>query len=98
MSLPRIGPRWETLTVGGEEVKIRCLTGDESFDVKDRLEAGDLRGANQLAVAYGTDTPLEDVKAWWAATASEVVESIANAVARLSVFEEADAAEVSKSV
>lgn len=80
MSLPPTElPRETVALAGGQEVEIRGLTRGEVMRMQGLGEKVEVH-----LLALGTDTPLEDARAWYEQAPSRDVETIAHAVMRLS--------------
>lgn len=80
MSLPPVDLPRETVTLeGGAAVEIRGLTRGEVMRMQGLGEKTEVH-----VLALGTDTPLEEARAWYETAPSRDVETIAHAIMRLS--------------
>jgi hypothetical protein len=84
MGLPVLPTRSEVVEVDGQEVKIRGLTRHEAFLVQRLTGDGDIEGAEVQILAAGTDTPPDEVRAWYQGASNDSVGVIVDAVVRLS--------------
>lgn len=94
MGLPSIACPTEEVDVGGQTITVRGLTRGETLEMQRTLAGGadlDVIGLEVYLIAHGTDTPLEEARAWHAAAPSAVVEPLTSAISRLSgLLEDAD--------
>lgn len=89
MSLPKIPPPRSTVEVNGELVEIRGLTRAEAARCQKMVEQGAAWADLEIAVVgYGTDTPTDDVAAWYEATDGHAVEALVDAIKTLSRLDE----------
>ena len=79
--LPEAPIEWQTVTVAGQEVKVRSVTYPQAVEIGKLLDAGDIVEANLVGIAYGTDTPLDEVREWSLRTTPGTVEALGRAVA-----------------
>lgn len=94
-TLPPVPHRHAYVDVGADEkVQVRSVTRPEGAEIQRLVEAGDAQEAEIALLAFGTDNTIEDARAWYAATAYDVVEAVLQEIKRLS---EVRAAEASKS-
>lgn len=89
MTLPALPTRSEVVEVDGQDVKVRGLTRHEAFLVQRITADGDIEGAEVQILAAGTDTPPEEVRAWYQGASNEQVGVLVDAVVRLSGLGEA---------
>lgn len=86
--LPEAPIEWRTVTVAGQEIKIRSVTYPQAVEIGQLLEAGEIVEANLIGIAYGTDTPIDEVRAWAERTTPGTVEALGRAVADAGVLTE----------
>lgn len=92
MSLPKILAQHSTITVEGETVDIRSLTRAEVAKIRKMAADGaTLDELEMVVLQYGTDTPKEDVVAWYETTPSHAVDPIITAIRELSRVDEEEA-------
>lgn len=70
------------VNVGAARINIRALTRTEAMAI--RALGDDLAAIERLMISHGTDRPLEEVEAWYAASSSGLVDPLVDAIARLS--------------
>lgn len=84
MGLPTVPVPRETVEVAeGITVEVRGLSHGEATNVG-QLDAGDLDTQATLVIAYGTDTPTDEVKAWRRVTPRAAVDLVLNKIVELS--------------
>lgn len=88
MGLPEAPIEWATVEVAGQEVKVRSVTYPQAVEIGQLLEAGNIVEANIVGIAYGTDTPIDEVREWAARTVPGTVEALGRAVADAGVLTE----------
>lgn len=81
MGLPVDPIEWTTAVVADQEVKIRSISFAQAVEIGRLLEAGRNDEATIVGISYGTDTPIDDVRAWVAVTRPGVVEALSQAIA-----------------
>jgi len=85
MALPKILHEHATVTVGGEDIDIRSLTRSEVARLRTLVNDGKPDDAIEIEmVACGTDTPVDEVRAWYATTPSKAVDQLVTAIRDLS--------------
>lgn len=91
MSLPKFHPRRETVRIEGELVEIRSLTRDESARCQKLVDANPPDVVREIEIAvigYGTDTPTDEVRAWYEQTDSHAAAELFDAIKALSRIDE----------
>lgn len=89
MTLPKFPARKETVEIDGEFIPIRSLTRGEQAQMQQIVEGGLHWSELEMAViAAGTDTPLDEVREWYAATPGDVAEQLSDAIRVLSRISE----------
>lgn len=94
MGLPAVIIAREKYPIGDEKVEIHAVSSAQSYDIKRLLDAEDLAEATVLTIAYGTDTPVDEVRKWCTTTPPGIVEPLASRIGELSAL---DGSELSKS-
>jgi hypothetical protein len=89
MSLSRIAAVWEVVEIEGEEFKIRSLTRAEAARFQNMAAHNKTLADLEVAVvAAGTETPVDEVQAWYKDTATHVVDTLIVAIKDLSRLDE----------
>lgn len=89
MSLPKFLATHRTITVEGQDIDIRSLSRAEVGRIRKMADDGASLADLEIAVlAGGTDTPIDEVKAWYEDAPSPVVDPIIAAIRELSRVEE----------
>ena len=94
MSLPKFERARQSIDVEGEVVLIRALTRKEVAQaaqiqkINGVEEGGDWSELEVFVVACGTDTPLDEVREWFATTDNHIPPIISNAIRELSRIDE----------
>ena len=90
MTLPTIKPPTDKYDLDGEKIEIRSLTREEAFQCQ-RLIGTAAEGEgipwNEVeikVIAYGTGTPEEEVRKWYASAPVAAVEGLVEAIRVLS--------------
>jgi hypothetical protein len=95
MALPVVPHRRSYVDVGDEKVEVRSVGRVEGAKIQELIEAGDALESEIHLLAFGTDTDLDEARAWYAATPYDVVQIVLEEIKALS---ERRIAEASKSV
>jgi hypothetical protein len=83
MGLPTVKIPSETIRLSdGQTLEVRGLTRGEALSMQGLAE--DVLEVEVHLLAYGTDTPLDEARAWHKDAPASAVEPITSAVARLS--------------
>lgn len=88
MSLPELALPSSTVDIGGVQVVIRSLTRAEAYRAKELV--GDEDAAETFLIACGTDSTVEEAKAWRDATAFDAVTPLVAAILKLSGITDPD--------
>jgi hypothetical protein len=89
MTLPKILAAHQTIEVEGSEIDIRALTRAEAARFQKMSHDGKPLADLEIAViAAGTDTPLDETKAWYESTPSHAVNEVITAIRDLSRLDE----------
>ena len=85
MSLPKFPTRRETIEIDGEFISLRSLTRAESARFQKAGAAGIAWDDLEMEViAAASETPLDEVREWYETVPPDVVETITDAIRRLS--------------
>lgn len=96
--LPVVSTRTAWVDIGadeGEKVRVRSLTSPEMAEIQKVVAGGDVVESEILVLAYATDTPLDDARAWYQTVPRDAVQPLLDEIQRLV---EARNEEASKSV
>lgn len=89
MTLPKFLTPHTTIVVDDQEVDIRGLTRSETARFNWMVSQNKSMAELEVAViAAGTDTPADEVKAWYETTPSHAVEAVLTAIKDLSRLDE----------
>jgi hypothetical protein len=89
VTLPKILTPHETVVVEGVEVDVRSLTRAEASRFQKMVRDGASMADLEIAMlAAGTDTPVDEVKAWYEVTPSTAVDQIIGAIRDVTRLEE----------
>jgi len=89
VSLPKVPSNHETVEVGGAFFDLRAITRAEAARFQKMTEADVAKDELEIEViAAATDTPLGEVRDWYAATDGWAVEELIVHIKRISLFEE----------
>jgi hypothetical protein len=86
VSLPTVSTRTAYVDVGaddGEKVRVRSLTSPEMAEMQKAVTAGDVVEAEVLVLSYATDTPVDEVRAWYETVPRDAVQPLLDEVQRL---------------
>jgi hypothetical protein len=85
VTLPKYHTAHETVDVEGELLDIRVITRAEQARFQKMVEAETPKDELESALlAVATDTPIDEVRAWYATTPGYVVEEIMGHISRIS--------------
>lgn len=89
MTLPKILTAHHTVEVEGVELDIRALSGAEAARFQKMVQDGKTLADLEIAILVaGTDTPVDEVKAWYEATPRYAVNQVLTAIKDLSRLDE----------
>lgn len=89
MTLPKIHAPHETVDVSGSIFDVRVITRAEAARFHKMQEAEAPKDELEIAViGAATDTPLDDVREWYAATPTWAVEELLGHIKRMSRLDE----------
>jgi hypothetical protein len=98
MPLPVVSTRTAWVDIGaddGEKVRVRSLTSPEMAEIQRIVADGDVVESEIIVLAYATDTPADEVRAWYGSVPRDAVQPLLDEIQRLV---EARNEEASKSV
>ena len=85
MTLPKILTEHATVTIAGQDFDIRSLTRAEAAKLQKMVADGKQGSDLEIEmIAAGTDTPRDEVRAWYEATPSKAVDQLVTAIRDLS--------------
>jgi hypothetical protein len=89
VSLPKIPTSFETVDIAGELFDLRIITRAQHFRLQKMIDAEASKDELEIfTISAATDTPLDEVREWYAVTATSVVEELVDHIVRQSRMNE----------